>query len=75
MRGEVVKFHVCYTTIVNSASLTSRIFIGRLKEKPSEGCQKDDKKLSKVNQKLYQMATVGRVENDHKGGFQDDPLK
>ena len=39
------------TTIVNSASLTSRIFIGQLKQKPSEVVKKN-------NQKLYQVATV-----------------
>ena len=49
-RSGVVKFHVRSMTIVNSAFLTSRIFIGQLKEKPSESCQKDVKKLSKINQ-------------------------
>ena len=42
----------CSTTIVNSASLTSHIFIGQLKQKPSESCPKDVKKLSKNNQNL-----------------------
>ena len=56
-RSGVVKFHVRSMTIVNSAFLTSRIFIGQLKEKPSESCQKDVKKLSKLI-KLHQVATV-----------------
>ena len=43
MRGGVVKCHVHSTTIVISASLTSSIFIGQLKQKPSESCQKDVK--------------------------------
>ena len=45
-RSGVVKFHVRSMTIVNSAFLTSRIFIGQLKEKPSERCQK----VVKINQ-------------------------
>ena len=60
-RSGVVKFHVRSMTIVNSASLTSRVFVGQLKEKPSESCQKHVKKLSKINQKLHEVEMVRRV--------------
>ena len=48
MRGRVVKFHTRSLTIVNSTALTSSIFIGQLKQKASESCQKDVNKLSKL---------------------------
>ena len=49
-RSGVLKFYVRSMTIFNSAFLTSCIFIGWLKEKPSESCLKGVKKLSKINQ-------------------------
>lgn len=45
--GGDVKFHVCFLTTANSASLACGILIGQLEEKPGEGCQKDVKKVSK----------------------------
>jgi len=40
LRGEDVKFDVCFPIIVNSASLACGILIGQLKKKPRESCQK-----------------------------------
>ena len=42
----------------NSTSHSSCFLIGQLKQKSSEGCQKDVKMLSQINQKLYRVATV-----------------
>ena len=54
--GGVVKFLVRSTTI--SASFTFQNYIGQLKQKPPESCQKDAKKFN-IYQELYKLATAG----------------
>ena len=44
--------------LTTPVSHSSCVFIGQFKRKPLESCEKDVKKLSKINRKLYQVATV-----------------